>query len=144
MKTLLSLIALAIIPSIAQAQFSYPDPPVIMPKPIGRNFCSINWYPRDLMMEHVEGVVVVEFNVDLDGTAKDAAVLKSSGNSELDEAAIKCVSHFRFTPAMKGGQPVPMAKIYATRFCHSDSCRKAPLDFVWPPEMAKYKIAPSP
>uniref|UniRef100_A0A7C6EA94 Energy transducer TonB n=1 Tax=candidate division WOR-3 bacterium TaxID=2052148 RepID=A0A7C6EA94_UNCW3 len=56
-------------------------------------------YPEVARLAGIEGQVVVEALVDVDGKIIDARVLKSSGNQALDEAAIRAARDARFTPA---------------------------------------------
>jgi protein TonB len=53
-----------------------------------------------------EGTVTLSISVSASGTVTDATVVKSSGNDELDQAAIQWVkSHWRYKPAIRNGQP---------------------------------------
>lgn len=56
-------------------------------------------YPELARTAGIEGQVVVEALVDVDGKIADAKILKSSGNPALDEAALKAALQARFTPA---------------------------------------------
>jgi protein TonB len=53
-----------------------------------------------------EGTTQVSFKVLTDGSVGDVTVAKSSGYSRLDEAAISCVGHWRYTPAKQDGNPI--------------------------------------
>lgn len=55
-------------------------------------------YPEAARLAGIEGTVVVEALVDVDGKIIDARILKSA-NPALDEAALKAASQARFTPA---------------------------------------------
>ncbi|KRC00999.1 hypothetical protein ASE26_21525 [Duganella sp. Root198D2] len=52
------------------------------------------------------GAVRLAFLVDADGNVKRARKLKSSGYSELDNAALLAVASCEFTPAEQDGKPV--------------------------------------
>jgi len=56
-------------------------------------------YPEVARLAGIEGQVVVEALVDVDGKIIDVRVLKSSGNQALDEAAVRAARDARFTPA---------------------------------------------
>lgn len=55
-------------------------------------------YPDLAKKANVEGNVVVRMLVDIDGTVAEAQILKSSGNQNLDEAALGSARKWRFTP----------------------------------------------
>ena len=56
-------------------------------------------YPEPARLAGIEGNVVVEALVDVDGTIIDAKVLKISSNVTLDQAAVEAARKARFTPA---------------------------------------------
>ena len=64
-------------------------------------------YPEAARRAEREGVVTIEFTVDVGGKAVDINVAKPMG-AGLDEAAIEAVKKWRFTPAKRGGEHVPM------------------------------------
>jgi protein TonB len=41
-----------------------------------------------------------------DGSVKDATVAESSGDPDLDRAAVNCVSSWRYYPAKENGNPI--------------------------------------
>ena len=55
-----------------------------------------------------EGITELAFKVLADGTVDGATVAKSSGYDRLDDAALSCVSHWHYRPAIKDGQIVDM------------------------------------
>ena len=64
-------------------------------------------YPRDAMMRRIEGTVVLEVLVGVDGVPLDVRVQTSSGNRSLDEAARKhMLKHWKFKPATQDGHAV--------------------------------------
>jgi len=66
-------------------------------------------YPRRAERLGWEGTVVLEIDVAADGTVADARIAESSGHGLLDEAALRAVRGWRFTPAKDAaGEPVPM------------------------------------
>lgn len=72
-------------------------------------------YPKRAFQERVEGNFEVEFVVDVDGSVRDARVVKPENAGkrqrpawvELQKEAVRSVREWRFQPAHKGGQPVP-------------------------------------
>jgi TonB family protein len=61
-------------------------------------------YPQAAFDKRIEGDVVVEFVVDVQGRVSKPRVVQSVAG--LDEAAIDCVRQWRFKPALKKGKPV--------------------------------------
>jgi periplasmic protein TonB len=62
-------------------------------------------YPQEAFIKKVEGTVVVEIMIDIQGRVIRARVLQSV--PLLDAAAIQTVYQWVFSPAMKHGRPVP-------------------------------------
>ena len=52
-----------------------------------------------------EGFAAVSFIIDVDGSVKDVSIAESSGNSDLDKAAISCATTWRYRAAKLNGQP---------------------------------------
>ena len=64
-------------------------------------------YPRDALREGVQGTVLLQVLVDVDGRPLRVEVQHSSGDRRLDVAARRQVlDHWRFRPAMRDGHPV--------------------------------------
>lgn len=63
-------------------------------------------YPREAMRRGIGGSVRVQATVAPDGSVERMDVAQSSGNRDLDRAAMEAVRRWRFTPAMRNGQPV--------------------------------------
>jgi len=63
-------------------------------------------YPEMARNAGIEGQVVVKALVDITGDIIEAEVLKSSGNSTLDAAAVSASYSAKFTPAKQRDQPV--------------------------------------
>lgn len=63
-------------------------------------------YPMAMRSSGVEGSVVVEFTVDVQGQVISATVL-SATNREFEEAAIRAVMKWRFEPGRRSGRVVP-------------------------------------
>jgi protein TonB len=65
-------------------------------------------YPAMLRDAGVGGTVVLHFFINEQGVVQNALVNQSSGQSQLDEAAMRAAMQFRFTPALNRDQPVPV------------------------------------
>jgi TonB family protein len=55
-----------------------------------------------------EGTTVVGFVVDVSGTPRDVKVVRSL-SADFDAEAVKAVQQYRFSPAMRAGEPVAVA-----------------------------------
>lgn len=65
-------------------------------------------YPSMLRDAGISGRVVVELFINMRGMVEGSRVSESSGYAQLDEAALRVASLFRFSPAMNRGQAVPV------------------------------------
>jgi protein TonB len=64
-------------------------------------------YPRDALIGGLQGTVLLQILVDVDGRPLQVDVHRSSGHRRLDDAARKFVlKHWTFRPAMRNGRPV--------------------------------------
>jgi protein TonB len=94
-----------------------PAPPVATPLPQ-----PVQWTPaKGIVSTHtappypalarrlgLSGDVVLGFEIETDGTVAKVAVVKSSGNAGLDEAAASWVAKtWRYRPATRNGEPYP-------------------------------------
>lgn len=74
-------------------------------------------YPKDAERRRIEGTVVLEVLVDVDGRPIDVRVQTSSGSRSLDEAARKHVlKRWLFRPAMQGGRAVQAVGLVPVQF----------------------------
>src|SRR5665213_2119971 len=60
------------------------------PFSIGRPHTCAAYYPAEAIKEHAQGTDLLEFIVATNGSVKDVKVSKSSGNKDLDDAAVNC------------------------------------------------------
>jgi protein TonB len=61
-------------------------------------------YPREELRRRIEGTVLLQVLVDVDGRPLDVLVQQSSGNRRLDEAArLQVLTRWTFRPAMQDG-----------------------------------------
>jgi TonB family protein len=63
-------------------------------------------YPDLAKKAGIEGRVLVKMEIDIDGSVMDAQILQSSGNQNLDEAALNQARRCRFKPALQHQKPV--------------------------------------
>ena len=78
-------------------------------------------YPSAARRAEREGLVELEFTVGVDGRATDLKVIKEEPKGfGFGEAAIDAVKRWRFTPAKKGGESVPMRVKIPIRFTLDD------------------------
>ncbi len=83
------------------------------PVPISRPAPS---YPREALRRGVGGTVRVQVTVAADGSVERMEVAASSGNRHLDRAAMDAVRRWRFTPALRNGQPVSATVVIPVDF----------------------------
>lgn len=77
------------------------------------NNCASKYYPAIAIRLNHEGNTVVTVHISADGTVTSADVANSSGYSDLDQAAVQCVtSAWHFSPATSNGAPVESTKQY--------------------------------
>jgi len=64
-------------------------------------------YPPAALRRGESGSVVLRVDVDASGAPAAVTLIQRSGSRDLDRAASEAVRRWRFTPAMRNGQPVP-------------------------------------
>lgn len=68
-------------------------------------------YPESARKDKIEGTAQIETVIDENGDVTEPKVVKSSGNGDLDQAALDSVSRWKFKPATQDGEPI---KVYYT------------------------------
>lgn len=63
-------------------------------------------YPLLAQEAGIEGKVILNVYIDIDGSVKNVLVMKGVPNTGLDEAAIAAVKQCRYEPALQRGKPV--------------------------------------
>ncbi|MEO6226395.1 MAG: TonB family protein [Thermomonas sp.] len=63
-------------------------------------------YPREALRRGIGGTVRVQVTVSPDGSVERMELATSSGDRNLDRAAMEAVRRWRFQPAMRNGQPI--------------------------------------
>ena len=95
---------LLLLPYAAMAQ-SPPPPSQSTLSGAGTEFGSGCPYPEAARKAGVQGATGLEYTITEDLVIKDATVISSSGNKDLDNAAISYVENWRVTPQMKFLKP---------------------------------------
>lgn len=65
-------------------------------------------YPRVARQRGHEGTVELRIHVLRSGATGGVEILRSSGHTVLDDAALEAAMRWRFTPATRGGRPVDL------------------------------------
>jgi TonB family protein len=71
-------------------------------------------YPAIAQSAHVQGVVILEAVIGVDGKVQDARILRSI--PLLDQAALDAVKQWEFTPTLLNGSPVPVIMTMTVQF----------------------------
>jgi len=71
-------------------------------------------YPVIARSAGIEGIVILQATIGLDGRVDDVQVLRSI--SLLDEAAVTAVRQWRYTPTRLNGQPVAVVMTVTVSF----------------------------
>jgi protein TonB len=101
MRRVALVLSLVLLPAMAWA-----DTPDSAVKATGRPHTCTEFYPDTAATAQAEGTTTLSFRITSQGTTADVAVSKSSGNADLDAAAIQCVSGWHYLPATKDGKPI--------------------------------------
>ncbi len=64
-------------------------------------------YPTAARVAKHEGDVHLLLDVDAQGRITQTSIAQSSGDRDLDRAALKAAKRWRFTPAKRGNQAIP-------------------------------------
>lgn len=72
-------------------------------------------YPPEARKNNIEGLVVLEILIDAQGKVRSATLIEGPGYG-LNEAALKAIYAFEFTPALVDEKPVPVKIRYGYRF----------------------------
>ena len=101
-----------------------PPPPVQRPagpiritnglKPPTKVFQVDPVYPIMARQAHIEGIVILEATIGVDGKVIDAKVLRSI--PLLDQAALDAVRQWQYTPTLLNGAPVPVIMTVTVTF----------------------------
>lgn len=78
--------------------------PTGLDKPLNARRIVLPTYPREKLLQAVEGTVLVEFTIGTDGKVSATRVVSSPDNV-LSEAALQAVGQWVFDPPTKDGNP---------------------------------------
>lgn len=73
-------------------------------------------YPQESIAARETGTPTITICISATGAVDSVQVTRSSGFPRLDEAALGIGRDFRFKPAMRQGQPVPVCVAYGVKF----------------------------
>lgn len=90
------------IPNPKYVKYDSPPEPIGGLKAIQENVI----YPEKAEQSGTEGTTVIQAKLGKDGVVKQSVVLKSSGNDELDAAALVAINKTKFKPAYRKEKPV--------------------------------------
>jgi TonB family protein len=96
------LLVLIAVPALAD------DPATVPPKntPAGRvRFCDA-YYPPDAKSAGIEGIAVLAVHIERDGAISKPHLIRSTGNTALDLATLKCAAMTFVMPVKSNGVPV--------------------------------------
>jgi protein TonB len=71
-------------------------------------------YPAIAQQARVQGTVILEATIDVDGSVRDVKVLRSI--PLLDQAAIDAVREWKYSPTILNGNPVPVIMTVTVTF----------------------------
>ncbi len=91
----LSVLSACLIPNIALAQQDGEYLQIVKVAPI---------YPPRAALQGIEGYVIVEYTVTVEGTVEDVTVVESS-SPLFDRAAVEAAAKYRYKPKVVDGQP---------------------------------------
>ncbi len=95
---------LAILPGASLADPDTQTPAAtIVPVGSGRPHSCVENYPEAAVKAGIEGATTLSFTVTAQGKVADVKVSKSSGNAELDAAAVACAGQWTYRPATQDG-----------------------------------------
>ena len=77
-------------------------------------------WPREALIEGIEGYVVVEVTIGADGSVKDVRVIQSEPRRMFDRNVIRAVLKWKFKPRIINGVPVERKAIQMLEFTLDD------------------------
>ncbi len=109
-------------PLLSRARTSPCGPPVSpvagikAPRFVTNTVDPEEWYPPLAKLNHVGGIVLVEVEVSDTGCAQRATVIRTSGATILDEAALLMAQAAKYQPPMSDGKAVAATLRFNVRF----------------------------
>ena len=77
-------------------------------------------WPREALIEGIEGYVVVEVTIGADGSVKDVRIIRSEPKRVFDRNVMKAVLKWKFKPRIINGVPVERKAIQMLEFTLDD------------------------
>ena len=68
-------------------------------------------YPKSALRRKLEGEVIIEYNVGIDGTVSSAYIVEANPPGRFDSAALRYVNSFEYTPYRHNGAPTEIERI---------------------------------
>ena len=68
-------------------------------------------YPKSAQRRSIEGEVVIEFNVGIDGRVSSAFIVEANPPGRFDSSALRYVNSFIYEPYRLNGTPVEVERI---------------------------------
>lgn len=103
----IALPALAALTLAACGKSEAPSAPAVAPTELAAIETPPPAYPIELACAGAGGQTVLKVTVGTEGTPTDVALVKSSGQTQLDQLAQEKVRGWKFRAATRNGQPVP-------------------------------------
>ena len=85
-------------------------------------------YPEEARKAGIEGTSIVEVAIGADGVMRRCSLVVSSGNAQLDEAALQAVHVSKFAAGTRDGKPVVMKVNVPFRFKLADKRSERRID----------------
>jgi TonB family protein len=76
------------------------------PSAVGIPHTCDDYYPDAIRKAGIEGNTTLSFTITAEGRVQNPSVAKSSGSTDLDQAALACASRWLYQPATQDGKPV--------------------------------------
>jgi len=99
--------ALAVLALSACGKSDAPATPAIAPTELAAIDTPPPAYPVELACAGAGGQTVLKVTVGVEGKPTEVTLVRSSGQTELDQSAQARVHDWKFRPATRNGQPVP-------------------------------------
>jgi TonB family protein len=127
----------------AAAALAQPVPLPALPAALGAPHVCISDYPPAAIAARAEGTTTVGFTITESGKVADVRVVTSSGNEDLDNAAVTCADRWIYRPAQKDGKPVavPWRATVRWAFALGDATLFAPTPLEQPHDCSAFAPA---
>ncbi len=101
----------AAITTVLHKEVPQAAPAISAPVGVGKvHGCGAKWYPDASVRLQEEGTTTISFVVSTEGDTTNVSTSGSSGHDRLDQAAVNCVSTWKWKPAIQNGVPVAVPR----------------------------------